>query len=197
MYRKKQQCDWHMIRFFQRKFGKDAILVFGDHNRGNMKHEVAVRDQNFLETLRVQGSFQCALLDKFRTWSYFPFCDSKVEEFIKRISSRPWQRRRAPMRLMHGLIRCTNILCLDGEGSEEGKLRSRIWNGDLLAVLNFRRVLCLLHHDGSRPLFISRQAEFQDNEIDDELTTPPIQLNPLELGSAMVNAYGNLYLCKD
>ncbi len=82
-----------MVRLFQHKFGKDAILVFGDHSRGDMTHQVAVRGQSLHDVLRLQGGFQCALLDEFRTSSYCPLCDSPVEKFMKRISPRPWQQR--------------------------------------------------------------------------------------------------------
>jgi hypothetical protein len=81
------------LGLFQHQFGKDAILVFGDHSRGNMAHQVAVRGQSVHDILHFQGGFQCALLDEFRISSYCCSCDSKVEMFMKRISPRPWQQR--------------------------------------------------------------------------------------------------------
>lgn len=146
-YKKIQQCEWRMVRLFQGKFNNDAILIFGDHSRGHMSFQAPVRGKSLHEILRKQGGFQCALVDEFRTSSYCARCDSRVEKFMLRSSARPW-RRHLPAGKIHGLLRCTGD-CLHPQ-------RQRIWNRDLLAVLNFRRILLSLRQVGAIPIVFRR-----------------------------------------
>jgi len=164
-----------MVRLFQNKFGTDAILVFGDHSSGNMQFQAPTRGVSLHEILRKQGGFQCALIDEFRTSSYCVDCESHVETFMVRSSARPW-RRHLPARKIHGLLRCSGD-CLGPKQQEQ-----RIWNRDLLAVLNFRRILLSLRTTGVLPTIFRRNgvraAELEEENDSNHIFTDS-ELRPI------------------
>ncbi|KAJ2215717.1 hypothetical protein EV179_001941 [Coemansia sp. RSA 487] len=93
------------------------------------------------------------LIDEFRTSKTCPNClTGTLETFLKVPNPRPYQREKMKEVLCHGLLKCTNELCM-GPVEVDGVLnpRSRMYSRDLAAVLNFRHIFHGLRDYGETP----------------------------------------------
>ncbi|KAJ2566465.1 hypothetical protein IW140_004934 [Coemansia sp. RSA 1813] len=75
-----------------------------------------------------------------------------LKTFLKVPNPRPYQRKKMEEVLCHGLLKCTNELCM-GPVEVDGVLtpRSRMYNRDLAAVLNFRHIFHDLRDHSETP----------------------------------------------
>ncbi|KAI8098342.1 uncharacterized protein B0P05DRAFT_7729 [Gilbertella persicaria] len=100
-----------------------------------------------------KAGFTVLLIDEFKTSSYCPTCESELETFKTVVNPRPYKKADAPTVECHGLLRCQNLKCLDnGE-----KQRRKLWNRDLAAVLNFKKIVESLRETGRRPAIFCRK----------------------------------------
>ena len=91
--------------------------------------------------------FRVVLLDEYSTSTVCPDCHERSIDVFKRVPKpRPYWRAARPYVTCHGLLRYTNRTCQQARGG-----RYRLWNRDLLAVLNFRHILNGLGAEGVRP----------------------------------------------
>ncbi|CEG63188.1 hypothetical protein RMATCC62417_00375 [Rhizopus microsporus] len=86
------------------------------------------------------------------TPSFCPLCEGKLESFKTERNPRPYKRKTRPTVFRHRLqrywaIRYTNSGCLE-------QLKPRLWNRDLAAVLNFKKILTSLREKGSCLKFV-------------------------------------------
>ncbi|RCH84335.1 hypothetical protein CU098_013730, partial [Rhizopus stolonifer] len=85
------------------------------------------------------------LIDEYKTSSTCPTCEDDIEQKFKTIKNpRPHKRAKNPTVKCHGLTRCGNVKCSKNE--------YKLWNRDLAAVLNFRKILMSLRETGKRPV---------------------------------------------
>ncbi|KAI8388266.1 uncharacterized protein BYT42DRAFT_611336 [Radiomyces spectabilis] len=118
----------------------------------NVKFHEPIRGVGMRRMLKKQG-FEVYLLDEFKTSSCCPDCGDPLEKFKKVPNPRPYRRTKQPEVLCHGLLRCTNQKCKHDHGY-------KLWNRDLAAVLNFRKILFGHRENNERPtLFKRKRAE--------------------------------------
>jgi hypothetical protein len=94
--------------------------------------------------------FNVILIDEYLTSSRCPLCHNPVQKFRERPSPRPW-RKNLPPSLVHGIVKCQSEECRLALGGKD-----RVWNRDLLATLNFRRILEGYRNGSGRPTDLSR-----------------------------------------
>ncbi|KAI9256126.1 hypothetical protein EDC94DRAFT_523585, partial [Helicostylum pulchrum] len=80
-----------------------------------------------------------------------PNCEDDLENFKTVINPRPYRRITMPTVKCHGLLRYKNPQCLVEES------RRKLWNRDLVAVLNFRKILVSLRETSRRPEIFTRK----------------------------------------
>ncbi|KAJ2572220.1 hypothetical protein IW140_000969 [Coemansia sp. RSA 1813] len=105
------------------------------------------------EPIRGKKGCHIYLIDEFRTSKTCPNClTGTLKKFLKVPNPRPYQRKKMKEVLCHGLLKCTNELCM-GPVEVDGVLapRSRMYNRDLAAVLNFRHIFHGLRDHAETP----------------------------------------------
>ncbi|KAI7902387.1 uncharacterized protein BX663DRAFT_552310 [Cokeromyces recurvatus] len=102
------------------------------------------------------NDFKVYLVDEFHTSSFCPNYENRLEKFKLIANPRPFQREKMPTVFCHGLLHCENIHCLN-----EHEYKRRIWNRDLVATLNFKKILTSLRNNGEKHLLFSRQKQQQ------------------------------------
>ncbi|KAJ2712992.1 hypothetical protein H4R19_002471 [Coemansia spiralis] len=118
--------DKRLRRWVVKKFGKDAVFVFGNHSSPNLRFQEPVRGKHWRDLFR-KWNFRVLLIDEFRTSSFCPECSSPVKKFRMVQNPRYWQSVKRAKRarkqnrevqepkkeiLCHGQLRCTNPDCL-------------------------------------------------------------------------------------
>ncbi|KAG1470123.1 hypothetical protein G6F56_002866 [Rhizopus delemar] len=78
--------------------------------------------------------------------------NSQLEKFKEVNNPRPFRRNTRPKVICHGLLRCTNQQCLKDADTP------RLWNRDLVATLNFRKILFELRKNDTRPICFRRPS---------------------------------------
>ncbi|CEG77330.1 hypothetical protein RMATCC62417_12104 [Rhizopus microsporus] len=152
------QDDLMLVKKLKQKFGSDAVLVLGNWSASNTKYQEPTRNKGLIQMLKKDG-FEVFLIDEFRTSSSCPLCEGRLENFKIVRNPRPYKRKTRPTVLCHGLQRCTNSGCLE-------QLKPRLWNRDLAAVLNFKKILTSLRKKGSRPeLFTRTKTEESSTKV--------------------------------
>ncbi|RCH99918.1 hypothetical protein CU097_014140 [Rhizopus azygosporus] len=144
------QDDLALVKKLKQKFGQDSILIVGNWSAPNVKYQEPIRNKGLLKMLQ-KNAFKVYLIDEFRTSSFCPVCEKSLEKFKTIRNPRPHKREKMPTVLCHGLLRCENLRCLN-----EHNDKRRLWNRDLVATLNFRKILTSLRNNGKRPVLFSR-----------------------------------------
>ncbi|KAI9268586.1 hypothetical protein EDC94DRAFT_484767, partial [Helicostylum pulchrum] len=83
----------------------------------------------------------------FKKTNWCSLCEASLQTFETVRNPRPHKRTRIPTVTCHGLLRCNNNQCFESDNSE----KMRLWNRDLAAVLNFRKIRFSLRNTGERP----------------------------------------------
>ncbi|CEJ02539.1 hypothetical protein RMCBS344292_16540 [Rhizopus microsporus] len=127
------QANLMLVKKLKQKFGPDAVLVLGNWSAPNTKYQEPTRNKDPIQMLKKKkNGFKVFLIDEYRTPSFCPLCEGRLESFKTERNPRPYKRKTRPTVLRHGLQRYTNSGCLE-------QLKPRLWNRDLAAVLNFKR----------------------------------------------------------
>jgi len=148
-YSANQRSEAKMINKFKEMFGppEKTVIGIGDYEQfKHMKFLEPVKGKGFREVFRKAG-YEIYLIDEFRTSMMCSFCQDKddcCEKFRKR------EHRKY---LCHGLLRC--------------KTCKRMWNRDLNASINIKRILeneilgaiNSVNKDERRPLYLKRQPK--------------------------------------
>ena len=106
-----QRSESTMVNNFKKKYGgpEETIIGFGDHTQGRqMKHLEPTKDIGMRRLFEKHG-YQVYLVNEFRTSLKCHKCKWDTEKFKYEKSHKP--KSVGELRLVHGLIRCTNVKC--------------------------------------------------------------------------------------
>ncbi|KAJ1770076.1 hypothetical protein IW140_004961 [Coemansia sp. RSA 1813] len=157
---KQQQTDERLAKSIRATCNDEKpTVILGNWSAPMARYHEPIRGVGFRRILRKKGC-QVYLIDEFRTSKACPNClTGTLEKFLKVPNPRPYQREKMKEVLCHGLLKCTNELCM-GPVEVDGVLtpRSRMYNRDLAAVLNFRHIFHdLRDHDETPERFCRSQ----------------------------------------
>ena len=99
-----QQNDLKLVRGLKAKFGDNAILIFGDWSAPNTKYQEPTRNKGLIRMLKKNG-FVVYLTDEYKTSTFCPTCESKLEKFKLVKNPRPYRQKENPTVMCHGLLR--------------------------------------------------------------------------------------------
>lgn len=150
-----QRSEATLVNDMKKKLGNVTTIVMGNHSQNHMRYHEPVKGKGFRKLFRKSG-LKVYLIDEFRTSSVCPDCDDRVKAFKWVPNPRLWRRKKYPTVLCHGLLRCTNHQEKECGKSVELNGYMKLWNRDVVAVLNMRRVLFRVRQDGTRPPILSR-----------------------------------------
>ncbi|KAJ2125315.1 hypothetical protein IW147_000961, partial [Coemansia sp. RSA 720] len=167
-YINRQRADQKLVSRLRKKFSPNAIFVMGNWSAPMARYHEPIRGKGW-RTLLKRGGFTVYLINEYLTSSFCPTCENRVSTFHYVPNPRPYRCTKRPMVKCHGLLGCTGRTCTQFEcnylGKKEGKVKRRLWNRDLLAVLNFRHILVSLREGGTIPRrFRQQQQRQQPNE---------------------------------
>ncbi|KAJ2093256.1 hypothetical protein IW138_000549 [Coemansia sp. RSA 986] len=150
---KQQQADERLAESIRMTCDDEkSTVILGNWSAPMARYHEPIRGVGFRRMLRKKGC-RVHLIDEFRTSKICPNClIGTLEKFLKVPNPRPYQRKKMKEVLCHGLLKCTNELCM-GPVEVDGVLtpRSRMYNRDLAAVLNFRHIFHGLRDHGETP----------------------------------------------
>ncbi|MGI4852185.1 MAG: hypothetical protein ACRYGR_09635, partial [Janthinobacterium lividum] len=154
-FRLQQQSDARLCNNLRAKFKKkkedpDPLIVFGDHSSPNMRFHQTIRGVGMLKMLR-RHKFKVLLVDEYNTSKICPGCDQVNRCFRWRCNLRPWMQN---VREVHGLKQCDG--CILG--------KTKPWNRDLVATLNFRRIVQAQREGRPRPQELQRKEREKTEE---------------------------------
>ncbi|KAJ2567676.1 hypothetical protein IW140_004379 [Coemansia sp. RSA 1813] len=150
---KQQQADEQLAKSIRVTCDDEKpTVILGNWSAPMARYHEPIRGVGFRRMLRKKGC-QVYLIDEFRTSKTCPNClTGTLKTFLKVPNPRPYQRKKTKEVLCHGLLKCTNELCM-GPVEVDSVLtpRSRMYNRDLAAVLNFRHIFHGLRDHGKTP----------------------------------------------
>ncbi|KAJ1665958.1 hypothetical protein EV178_002804 [Coemansia sp. RSA 1646] len=150
---KQQQADERLAKRVRVTCDDEKpTVILGNWSAPMARYHEPIRGVGLRRMLRKKGC-RVHLIDEFRTSKTCPNCLSgALEKFLKVPNPRLYQRGKMKEVLCHGLLKCTNELCI-GPVEVDGALtpRSRMYNRDLAAVLNFRHIFHGLRDHGKTP----------------------------------------------
>ncbi|KAJ2259546.1 hypothetical protein GGI01_003572 [Coemansia sp. RSA 376] len=109
-----------------------------------------IRDRSWRTKFKKFG-FPTYLFDEYRTSKICPKCDGELEKFKWIRNPRPYQRQRNPRVLCHGLLQCEISRYERTNGDNETISEPCVFNRDMAAVLNFRRIIKYYIEHGDAP----------------------------------------------
>lgn len=142
-YSNRQRADALLVRQL-REFAGGATLVIGDWSRPNQRFHEPTPGVGMVRML-CRAGLEVKLIDEYKTSKVCPACELESLESFRRVPSpRPWRKGKGKI-TCHGLLRCTSQQCRLPDG------RSRLWNRDVVSVLNKRHIVDGLRRNGQRP----------------------------------------------
>ena len=139
-YQYDQQSNNRLVSKIREHFGPDPLLVIGDHSSPNTRFHAPVRGLGMKRMLQHKG-IRVVHIDEYRMSQVCPCCNGKTETFRLRRNPRPWH---SYTKKVHGLKRCTHQ-------TDASHPFTRYWNHDLMATINFRRILQIYRDGRGRP----------------------------------------------
>ncbi|KAI7905402.1 uncharacterized protein BX663DRAFT_280897 [Cokeromyces recurvatus] len=97
------QDDLALVKKLKQKFGHNAILIMGNWSAPNVKFQESTRNKGLINMLK-KNDFKVYLVDEFRTSSFCPNCENRLEKFKLIDNPRPFQREKMPTVFCHGLL---------------------------------------------------------------------------------------------
>ncbi|CEI98554.1 hypothetical protein RMCBS344292_12661 [Rhizopus microsporus] len=140
----------HWLKKNLKKFGLDAILVLENWSAPNTKFHEPTRNKGLIRMLKKNG-LTVHFIDELKTSSKCPNYEDDLEIFKMVINPRPYRRVDMPTVKCHRLLRCKNPKYSLNES------KRKLWNRDLAAALNFRKVLISLRETSKRPEIFTRK----------------------------------------
>ncbi|KAJ2495936.1 hypothetical protein GGH96_006158 [Coemansia sp. RSA 1972] len=160
---------------------RDAVFILGNWGASMAKFHEPIRGKGW-RTLLKRAGFDVYLIDEHLTSKTCPICEERISTFHKVKNPRPWMRTKRPMVKCHGLLGCQSQTCMEffdtygdergylgkkednkedekKEGEKKGSVNWRLWNRDLAAVLNFRKILFSLRETGTVPICFQRKRK--------------------------------------
>ncbi|KAJ2481662.1 hypothetical protein IWW56_001572 [Coemansia sp. RSA 2131] len=168
VYIRRQQADGRLVKKLREKFkpektDPEPIFIMGDWSAPMTKFHEPIRGKGWRRLLKRAG-FEVYLIDEYLTSKLCPNCNERLSNTHKVPNPRPWMRSKKPKVNCHGLLSCESRACVEFfDTYERGYLREkgsdvkrRLWNRDLVGVLNFRHILNSLRETGIAPARFKR-----------------------------------------
>ncbi|KAJ2496807.1 hypothetical protein GGH96_005558 [Coemansia sp. RSA 1972] len=170
------------MNWLKKRFSQDAVFILGNWGAPMTKFHEPIRGK-FWRTLLKRAGFDVYLIDEYLTSKTCPICEERISTFHKVKNLRLWMCTKYPMVKCHGLLGCQSQTCMEffdtyqrgylgkkednkEDGSEDKKegekkdgINWRLWNRDLAAVLNFRKILFSLRETGTVPTCFQRKQQ--------------------------------------
>ncbi|KAJ2502293.1 hypothetical protein GGH96_001228 [Coemansia sp. RSA 1972] len=178
-YVNQQRADQLLVNRLRERFSPDAVFILGNWGASMAKFHEPIRSKGW-RTLLKRAGFTVYLIDEYLTSKTCPICEEHISTFHNVKNPRPWMRSKYPMVKCHGLLGCPSQTCMeffDTYGDERGYLGKqedesedekkggkdnvnwRLWNQDLAAVLNFKKILFSLQETGTVPSCFQRKRK--------------------------------------
>ncbi|TPX43590.1 hypothetical protein SeLEV6574_g04958 [Synchytrium endobioticum] len=100
-----QRSEGRLLRRMKEKYGSEFTVVMGDWSDAGRtaRYQTSTKTVGWRRFFR-RNRIACYLIDEFRTSKLCPDCDSTLEQFASRPSSRPWKRTQGAYERVHGLL---------------------------------------------------------------------------------------------
>ncbi|KAJ2500018.1 hypothetical protein GGH96_003056 [Coemansia sp. RSA 1972] len=175
-YVNRQRADQLLMNRLRERFSQDAVFILGNWGAPMAKFHEPIRGKGW-RTLLKRAGFDVYLIDEYLTSKTCPICEERISTFHNVKNPRPWMRTKRPMVKCHGLLGCQSQTCMEffdtygdkrgylgkqegeKEGKKKGRVNWRLWNRDLAAVLNFRKILFSLRETGTVPTCFQRKRK--------------------------------------
>ncbi|KAJ2496149.1 hypothetical protein GGH96_006027 [Coemansia sp. RSA 1972] len=174
-YINQQRADQLLMNWLKKRFSQDAVFILGNWGAPMTKFHEPIHGKGWRTLLKCAG-FDVYLIDEYLTSKTCPICEERISTFHKVKNPRPWMRTKRPMVKCYGLLGCQSQTCMeffdtyddergylgkqeDKKKGEEGRVKWRLWNRDLAAVLNFRKILFSLRETGTVPTCFQRKQQ--------------------------------------
>ncbi|KAJ1769898.1 hypothetical protein LPJ74_003619, partial [Coemansia sp. RSA 1843] len=110
---KQQQADEQLAKSIQATCDDEKpTVILGNWSAPMARYHEPIRGVGFRRILRKKGC-RVYLIDEFRTSKACPNCFAgTLKTFLKVPNPRPYQRKKMKEVLCHGLLKCTNELCM-------------------------------------------------------------------------------------
>ncbi|KAJ2532360.1 hypothetical protein GGH20_001158 [Coemansia sp. RSA 1937] len=159
-YIKHQQADQRLVKQLRTKFkpkesDPEPIFILGNWSAPMTRFHEPIRGKGW-RTLLKRGGFDVYLIDEYLTSKTCPNCYGRLSNTHDVLNPRPWMRRKRLMVKCHGLLSCQSEECLKFKGNYLGDVKRKLWNRDLVGVLNFRHILQSLRETGTVPTRFQR-----------------------------------------
>lgn len=131
-YINKQRSEQKFINEFKKLYGNPnkVSICIGDYEQTKqMKYKEPTKGKGFREMFR-RNDYNVYLVDEFRTSKLCHNCHHITEKFLKRSHF----KNKDKTMIVHGLLRCTNVKCLEVQG------KYRYWNRDVNGALNILKL---------------------------------------------------------
>ncbi|KAJ2501326.1 hypothetical protein GGH96_002025 [Coemansia sp. RSA 1972] len=174
VYIKRQQADDRLVKKLRAKFkpeetDPEPIFIMGDWSAPMTKFHEPIRGKGWRRLLKRAG-YEVYLIDEYLTSKLCPNCNERLSNTHDVPNPRPWRRRIQPKVKCHGLLSCESKACVEFQGKylreKRSDVKRRLWNRDLVGVLNFRHILQSLRETGIAP------ARFQRGQPAEASTAP-------------------------
>ncbi|KAJ2720233.1 hypothetical protein H4S00_003280, partial [Coemansia sp. D1744] len=168
-----QRANQLLINCLKKRFSQDAIFILGNWSASMTQFHEPICGKGW-QTLLKRGRFDIYLIDKYLTSKTCPNCNGQLSNTHYVPNPRPFQRRIQPEVKCHGLLSCQSEKCVEffktyddkrgylgkkeceKKDQSEGNFQRKLWNRDLVAVLNFRHILFSLRETGTVPTRFQR-----------------------------------------
>ncbi|KAJ2100006.1 hypothetical protein GGI09_002492 [Coemansia sp. S100] len=149
-YINQQQADARLKHNMIRKFGKRMIMVCGNWSASMARFHAPIRGCGWCKKFKCFG-LPTYLFDEFRTSKTCPGCDGDLLRC--KVIDNPWPYRRWQRHLTscHGLLQCSNCLVQQLDDERNVIYKPRLYNRNLAATLNFRRIIQYIIRKGDIP----------------------------------------------
>ncbi|KAJ2502615.1 hypothetical protein GGH96_000901 [Coemansia sp. RSA 1972] len=175
VYTNRQRADQLLMNRLRERFSQDAVFILGNWGVPMTKFHEPIRGKGWRTLLKCAG-FDVYLIDEHLTSKTCPLCEKHISTFHKVKNLRLWMRMKRLLVKCHGLLGCQSQTCMeffdtygnkrgylgkeeDKKKGEEGHIKWRLWNWDLAAVLNFRKILFSLWETGTVPTCFQRKQQ--------------------------------------
>ncbi|KAJ1858201.1 hypothetical protein LPJ76_001162 [Coemansia sp. RSA 638] len=174
VYVNRQRADQLLIKRLRERFSQDVVFILGNWGAPMAKFHEPIRGKGW-RTLLKRAGFTVYLIDEYLTSKTCPICKERISTFLNVPNPRPFRRTKRPMVKCHGLLSCQSQTCVEffntyqrgclgkkeseSEGEKKDNVKRQLWNCDLAAVLNFRKILFSLRETGTVPTCFQRKRK--------------------------------------
>ncbi|KAJ2495627.1 hypothetical protein GGH96_006323, partial [Coemansia sp. RSA 1972] len=159
VYIKRQQADDRLVKQLRKEFkpeetDPEPIFIMGDWSAPMTWFHEPIRGKGWRRLLKHAG-FEVYLIDGYLMSKLCPNCNERLSNTHYVPNPRPWRRHIQPKVKCHGLLSCESKECVKFQGKylreKRSDVKRRLWNRDLVGVLNFRHILQSLRETGIAP----------------------------------------------